>query len=384
MPTSDSPASDPELDFLKIQNVSDVGLWASLRANLRDAFASPRLRPLRLTSRPLTRKEMLAVGDETVNLARLQEVNDRSLLGRIWEDLRPAPHLPPLQLTSRPVRVRNLWGFYDYRRPGAVWSAVVHVLLIGALLTVSWAGLRTAKAIVPQTQPQEVTLLAPAADQLLPLSRKKNDTLAGGGGGGDRDKLPAPKGKLPKFSMQQITPPAVVIRNTNPKLSAEPTVVMPPDVKLPLANNMPNLGDPLSKVTGPPSNGTGSGGGIGSGRGGGVGSGSGGGVGPGSGGGYGGGVFKVGGGVSAPRVIDAPDPDYSEEARKAKYQGTCVLWLIVGPDGIPRDLRVVRTLGMGLDEKAMQAVRRWRFEPARMNGRPVAVQISVEVNFHLY
>jgi protein TonB len=148
---------------------------------------------------------------------------------------------------------------------------------------------------------------------------------------------------------------------------------------------MPNIGNPLSAVpNGPPSNGTGSGGGIGSGSGGGVGSGSGPGVGPGRGGGYGGGVFRVGGGVSAPRALDTPDPEYSEEARKAKYQGTCVLWLVVGPDGKPRDVKVARALGMGLDEKAIEAVRNWRFEPAMKDGKPVAVQINVEVNFRLY
>ncbi len=86
---------------------------------------------------------------------------------------------------------------------------------------------------------------------------------------------------------------------------------------------MPNLGNPMSSIpSGPPSNGTGAGGGIGSGYGGGVGSGTGPGVGPGRGGGIGGGVFRVGGGVSAPRALDTPDPEYSEEARKAKYQGT--------------------------------------------------------------
>src|SRR5208337_4809466 len=145
-----------------------------------------------------------------------------------------------------------------------------------------------------------------------------------------------------------------------------------------------NLGDPLSHLPGPPSNGTGAGGGIGSGYGGGVGSGTGPGFGPGSGGGTGGGVFHVGGGVSAPRAIFAPDPEYSEEARKAKYQGTCVLWMVVGPDGRPRDIRVARTLGLGLDEKAIEAVKQWKFEPAMKDGRPVAVQINVEVTFHLY
>jgi TonB family protein len=206
----------------------------------------------------------------------------------------------------------------------------------------------------------------------------------GGGGGGDRDKFQASKGKLPKLAMEQITPPAVVVRNENPKLVAEPTVVVPPQVHMAM-NSLPNLGDPLSHLpSGPPSNGTGSGGGIGSGSGGGVGVGEGPGVGAGRGGGTGGGVFRVGGGVSAPRPVFTPDPEYSEEARKAKYQGTCVLWLIVGPDGKPRDIKVARTLGLGLDEKAIEAVKQWKFEPAMKDGKPVAVQINVEVSFRLY
>jgi TonB family protein len=98
----------------------------------------------------------------------------------------------------------------------------------------------------------------------------------------------------------------------------------------------------------------------------------------------GGGAFRVGGGVSAPIAIFSPDPEYSEEARKAKLQGTCVLWLIVGPDGKPRDIRVARTpLGHGLDERAMESVKKWRFKPAYKDGKPVAVEINVEVNFHL-
>lgn len=136
--------------------------------------------------------------------------------------------------------------------------------------------------------------------------------------------------------------------------------------------------------SGPPSNGTGSGGGIGSGSGGGVGSGQGPGVGPGRGGGIGGGVFRVGGGVSAPRPIFTPEPEYSEEARKAKYQGTCVLWLIVDRDGKTRDIRVGRALGLGLDEKAIEAVKQWKFEPAIKDGKPVSVQVNVEVSFRLY
>jgi protein TonB len=95
-------------------------------------------------------------------------------------------------------------------------------------------------------------------------------------------------------------------------------------------------------------------------------------------------VFRVGGGVSAPKELYAPEPEYSEEARKAKYQGTCVLYVIVGADGRPRDLRVARSLGLGLDEKAIDAVKTWKFEPAMKDGKPVAVAISVEVEFRLY
>ena len=88
--------------------------------------------------------------------------------------------------------------------------------------------------------------------------------------------------------------------------------------------------------------------------------------------------------MSAPRAIYQPDPEYSEEARKAKYQGTVVLWMIVTADGRPRDIHVQRSVGMGLDEKAIEAVKTWKFEPARKDGVPVAVQINVEVSFRLY
>ena len=92
----------------------------------------------------------------------------------------------------------------------------------------------------------------------------------------------------------------------------------------------------------------------------------------------------MGGRVSAPRPLYAPDPEYSEEARKIKQQGTVVLWVVVGADGRVRDVRVQRSLGFGLDEKALEAVRTWKFEPARVDDRPVAVQINVEVRFRLY
>jgi TonB family protein len=96
------------------------------------------------------------------------------------------------------------------------------------------------------------------------------------------------------------------------------------------------------------------------------------------------GVFKIGHGVTPPRPIHAPDPEFSEKARRAHFQGTCVLLMVVDQDGKPRDIRVTKPLGKGLDEKAVEAVRSWRFDPARKDGKPVAVEIAVEVDFHLY
>jgi protein TonB len=263
---------------------------------------------------------------------------------------------------------------YGTKRETFFVSFLLHTVLAAGLI-LSSTFLYSHRSEIKATITGAVTDISP---YILPPSK---DEAGGGGGGGDRDKLQASKGNLPKLSDKQFTPPMVVVRNTDPKLPMEPTVVVPPQIPQPTGGQ---LGDPLAGVIGPPSNGTGSGGGIGSGSGGGVGSGRGPGVGPGWGGGIGGGAYRVGGGVSAPRATFAPDPEYSEEARKAKYQGTVVLWVVVGPDGRPHDIRVQRTLGMGLDEKAIEAVRQWKFEPARKDGAPVAVQINVEVNFRLY
>lgn len=203
----------------------------------------------------------------------------------------------------------------------------------------------------------------------------------GGGGSGDRSAIPVSKGAPPKFSEQQITPPAIVVRNPNPSLSIPPTVLGPPDIKLPQSNQ---LGDLMSSNTVMPSNGTGSGGAAGNGSGTGVGNGKEGGVGTGADGGYGIGVIRPGSGMTAPRAIYDPDPEYSEEARKVHHQGTVMLALVVDAQGHAHDIRVMRSLGMGLDEKAIEAVRKWRFQPGTKDGQAVAVQVNIEVNFRLY
>jgi len=285
---------------------------------------------------------------------------------------------PPLVLTSKPIPVKDIWGFYSYKKSGATLSTIAHIIVLAAIIA---GTIYLGKKVVAEPKRETVTLVAPSPD--IPVMKPAKTESGGGGGGGDRDKFQAPKGNIPKPAMEQITPPAIVVRNDHPKLPVQPTVVMPPTVKL--AMNAPNLGNPTATMpSGPPSNGTGSASGIGSGSGGGIGVGTGPGVGEGRGGGIGGGVFRVGGGVSAPKATYAPDPEYSEEARKAKYQGTCAVSLIVGPDGKPRDIRVARSLGLGLDEKAIEAVNQWKFEPAMKDGKPVAVAISVEVTFRLY
>ncbi len=88
--------------------------------------------------------------------------------------------------------------------------------------------------------------------------------------------------------------------------------------------------------------------------------------------------------VTAPKLTSDPAPEYSDEARKARHQGTVVLSLVVDATGLPQDIKVQRSLGMGLDEEAVKAVKQWRFEPATQNGQPVPVMINVEVNFRLY
>jgi len=178
-----------------------------------------------------------------------------------------------------------------------------------------------------------------------------------------------------------MTPPALVVRNPKPPLPVDPTVLGPPLVTLSQSNH---IGDLVSSNVIIPSNGTGSSGGAGSGSYDGLGSGTGPGVGDGSDGGYGRGAVTAGRGVTAPRAIYDPEPEYSEEARKVHFQGVVVLSIVVDQAGHARDIRVARSVGLGLDERAIEAVKKWKFEPGMKDGHPVAVGVNVEVNFRLF
>jgi periplasmic protein TonB len=290
------------------------------------------------------------------------------------------PTQPPSQSKPRTPResvVPPLFstgtGAFPVRGSHLAISFALHVVALSLVVASGWWMVENRAAVrstVAELIPSDAYLLPPAPGD-----------AHGGGGGGDNDKMQASRGSAPRFASEQLTPPAVIVRNEDPKLPAQPTVIGPPDVVLPQS---PQVGDPMSRILAPSSNGTGARGGIGSGEGTGVGGGEGPGVGDGRGGGIGGGIYHVGGGVSAPRPIYDPDPEYSEEARKAKYQGSVLLWAIIGPDGRPRDLRIARSLGMGLDQKAVDAVTKWRFAPAIKDGQPVAVQVNIEVSFRLY
>lgn len=205
----------------------------------------------------------------------------------------------------------------------------------------------------------------------------------GGGGSGDRSPLPASKGRLPRIAPRQFTPPSAVTHNEAPKLPMEPTLVLAADVRVPQVD-MQVFGDPFGKP-GPPSNGTGRGGGIGDGDGTGNGPGKGPGVAPGEGGeGCCGGTMNGMHGVTtAPVVLYEVEPEFSEEARKAKLQGVVRLYAEVDIHGRLQNIRVTQTLGLGLEEKAIEAVKLWRFRPGMRNGKPVVSAAAIEVNFHL-
>lgn len=270
----------------------------------------------------------------------------------------------------------DIWQDYQQQKASWVNSVMVHAVVILVLVLPYYIS-----AWMNPVQPKKevVADVSPLLMELPPSANK----AGGGGGGGARTPTPPSKGKAPEFKTVQMAPPEVTVPKIQPLLPVQPSILGPPQMKLPqMANN--NFGDPMNGVPGPPSAGPGFGGGIGTGQGTGVGSGTGGGLGPGQGAGTGGGVYSVGGNVSAPIPIYKPEPPYSEQARKAKYQGTVVLWIVVDSQGNVTDTQVVKPLGMGLDQNAMTTVKTWKFKPAMRNGAPVPVKVMVEVSFRLF
>ena len=290
---------------------------------------------------------------------------------------RPAqPRLTVIPAAEKPVVVLDIWGQYQCRKRSWVFSFALQSAVVALVFT---AFTTTA---VPKPVHRIVSLVQPdiASARLKPVHLANEK--AGGSGGGDRSPLPASKGRLPKAALRKFVPPQAVQANLTAALTMEPSILAPPDVRLPQVN-LSNYGDPFGKI-GPLSNGPGSDGGIGSGDHGDVGNHRGKGYGDDDGDGIEGRIFRAGvGGVTAPSVIYKKEPEYSEEARKAKYQGTVTLYVEILPDGKAHNIRVLRSLGLGLDDNAIAAVSQWKFKAGTRDGKPVIVAASIEVNFRL-
>jgi TonB family protein len=201
---------------------------------------------------------------------------------------------------------------------------------------------------------------------------------------------PQPELEPPKPPPPPTPPPPLPMKVEAPKL--DPSKILPtrapppPAVQAPVASvpadSATRAGVPAAKATAP-SAGPGTGGGVGTGKGTGIGEGSGSGLGPGSGGGTGGGPYLPGNGIEPPTLVREVKPLYTDEARRRAVEGDVMLEVVVRRDGTVGNPRVTRGLGSGLDERALDAVRQWRFNPARRQGTPVDVIVQIAVEFKL-
>ena len=272
-------------------------------------------------------------------------------------------------------------------RPAAVPFAVstgLHALVAATILIIASLGLASAsEPTLPIDDPDPIRLVFLA----IP------GPGGGGGGGGLRMRTPPPKAERKGPAKLSSPLPA---RELPPPMKPTPK---PPEPPKPLeAKQLPPVMAPvvtkpaetrdvegvMAKVPeAPPSQGPGSGGSVGSGKGTGIGQGEGPGIGEGSGGGTGGGPYRPGSGVEPPRLLREVKADYSDEARRANIEGEVVLEIVVRRDGSVGDVKLLRGLRGGLNERAIEAVRQWRFSPGRMKGTPVDVAVEVGVEFRL-
>jgi periplasmic protein TonB len=291
----------------------------------------------------------------------------------IWtalcENIRDAlfPHkLPPLELTSKPVPAPDRMAVKT--NPWAVGSSTILNGLILTLLVI--LGMRAAINQIPKPAPgapidlSDFRLFAPAR------------ASGSGGSGGSNDPVAPIEGRNPKFENMPLAPSMVPVIQ-QPKLAVDSAI----NIALPDNSSMPNIGVHNSPNVSLASNGPGPRAGLGTGPGEGIGPGGGPGYGLGTDGGV---VYSPGRGVVPPVPIYAPEAEFSDEARRSKYQGVCLISIIVDTHGNPQNPRVVQRLGMGLDEKAIEAIRRYKFKPGTKDGKPVPVMITIEVDFRMF
>ncbi len=293
-------------------------------------------------------------------------------------------------LTTEPVAnsARSLFSVFEQgeNRPSRglplAVSSSLHAALLAVVVFITTLGITPAAHTLNPTQSAETRLVFIA----MP------GPGGGGGGGGRRERTPAPKalreGRRTVSSPlpERVTPPSAPppeAAKPEPPLNAEPLpAVVAPLITAP-ADNRDRAGVLEAARAEGESRGTGTGGGAGSGAGTGLGSGDGSGVGPGSGGGTGGGPYRPGSGVQPPRLLKEVRADYTDAGRRSGITGDVVLEIVVRHDGSVGDVRLLRRLGAGLDERAVEAVRQWRFAPATRQGTPVDVVVEVAVEFRL-
>ena len=288
----------------------------------------------------------------------------------------------------------------ERRRRGAlslVGSGLLHAAFLGALALITSLGWLA-------SQDTDQALKNPNLVHLVFLMEPGPG--GGGGGGGTQTPTPPPPAerKSPVKVAQSspvppvrkvVPPPRPVIAPPPPPVlppRVEPTHIDPPPAPAPQVVKAPVVPVPADAVdhvgaldskTESPTNGPGVGGGVGAGAGPGLGTGQGSGIGDGSGGGTGGGPYQPGNGIDPPTLLREVKPAYTDEARRRAIEGNVVLQIIVRADGSVGEVRVVHTLSAGLEQRAVDAVRQWRFSPARHQGAPVDVLVEVSVGFSM-
>ena len=262
-------------------------------------------------------------------------------------------------------------------------STSLHAVAVATILLIASLGFAVADETTDPLKPEPMRL----------VFLVQPGPGGGGGGGGLRMKTPPPKAE--REGIKKVSSP-LPARDLPPPMKPTPK---PPEPPKPLESKpLPPVMAPIVTVPAdqktvqgvlanvpelPPSQGPGAGGGVGSGKGTGIGEGDGGGLGPGSGGGTGGGPYRPGSGVEPPRLLREVKADYSDEARRANIEGEVVLEIVVRSNGTVGDVKVLRGLRGGLNERAIEAVRQWRFAPAHMKGAAVDVVVEVGVEFKL-
>jgi TonB family protein len=285
------------------------------------------------------------------------------------------------ELFERPVSTSRRAGL------PVAGSLALHAAMLAAIVVITTAGLRSA--------PSHSDVAIDESKKMRMIFLAVPGPGGGGGGGGLLQKAPPPKAQRKGHSalsspLPRREPPKRLEVVTEPREVPKPAVVEPeplPAIVAPIATapaDVQNRAGVLDEVRSETeSRGSGRGGGVGTGTGTGIGEGEGRGVGPGSGGGTGGGPYRPGSGIQPPRLLQEVKPDYTEDARRKNIEGDVELEIVVRSNGTVGDVRLLRGLGAGLDQRAITAVKQWRFAPATRLNQPVDVIVEVAVEFRL-